>query len=93
MVLHLKEGWNAGYDTREDITFIGAFPVDQPLFLHMFLNEPGNKASHYYYAEFQPWVPIFQKSTMYFSYYIWGVGGPWESGVEALRERNLITTF
>ncbi|MCK5101916.1 MAG: hypothetical protein KAR17_03845, partial [Cyclobacteriaceae bacterium] len=69
----------------------GAFPVSQPLFLHMFLNDPGNKSSHHYYAEFQPWVPIIQKSTMYFSYYIWGAGGPWENGVNGLRQRNLIT--
>ena len=41
-VQHLKEGWNAGYDTKEDITFIGAYPVDQPLFLHMWMNHPSN---------------------------------------------------
>jgi len=88
----IKEGWNAGYDTKEDITFVGAFPVDQPLFLHMWMNHPSNPGSHYYYAEFQPWVPIQQKTTMYFSYYLWGAGGPWENGVKALREMNLITT-
>lgn len=89
---HLKEGWNAGYDTKEDITFIGAFPVDQPLFLHMWMNHPSNSEAHHYYVEFQPWTPIYQKSTMYFTYYIWGSGGPWENGVKALREMNLITT-
>ena len=87
----LKEGWNAGYDTQEDITFIGAFPVDQPLFLHMWQNHPSNGDSHYYYAEFQPWVPIFRKSTMYFSYYLWGSGGPWEKSLQWFREHNLIT--
>jgi hypothetical protein len=87
----LKEGWNAGYDTREDITFVGAFPVTEPLFLHMWMNHPSNGDAHYYYTEFQPWVPIYQKSTMYFSYYIWGAGGPWQNGVKALREKNLIT--
>jgi hypothetical protein len=86
-----KEGWNAGYDTKEDITFVGAFPVTEPLFLHMWMNHPSNGDAHYYYAEFQPWVPIYQKSTMYFSYYIWGAGGPWQNGVKSLRERNLIT--
>jgi len=90
-IFHMKEGWNAGYDTREDITFVGAFPVTQPLFLHMWMNHPINNDAHHYYAEFQPWTPIYQKSTMYFSYYIWGSGGPWENGVNALRERNLIT--
>lgn len=90
-VFHMKEGWNAGYDTREDITFIGAFPVTEPLFLHMWMNHPVNTDAHYYYAEFQPWTPIYQKSTMYFSYYIWGQGGPWQNGVKALRDRNLIT--
>jgi len=88
----LKEGWNAGYDTKEDITFVGAFPVDQPLFLHMWMNHPRNKDAHHYYTEFQPWTPIYQKSTMYFSYYIWGAGGPWENGVSELRKMNLITT-
>jgi hypothetical protein len=87
----LKEGWNAGYDTKEDITFVGAYPVTEPLFLHMWMNHPSNSEAHYYYAEFQPWVPIYQKSTMYFSYYIWGAGGPWQNGVKALRDRNLIT--
>jgi len=87
----LKEGWNAGYDTKEDISFVGAFPVTEPLFLHMWMNHPSNGDAHYYYAEFQPWVPIYQKSTMYFSYYMWGEGGPWQNGLKALRERNLIT--
>lgn len=87
----LKEGWNAGYDEKEDITFVGAYPVSQPLFLHMWMNHPSNPGSHYYYAELQPWVPITQKSTMYFSYYMWGAGGPWENGVKELRKRNLIT--
>lgn len=87
----LKEGWNAGYDEKEDITFVGAYPVSQPLFLHMWMNHPSNGDAHYYYAEFQPWVPITQKSTMYFSYYMWGAGGPWENGVRELRKRNLIT--
>ena len=92
MIFHMKEGWNAAYDPKEDITFIGAYPVDQLLFLHMFLNDPGNKDSHYHYAEFQPWIPIFQKSTMYFTYYLWGAGGFWENSLEALRRKNLIST-
>ena len=87
----LKEGWNAGYDTKQDITFVGAFPVTRPLFLHMWMNHPVNTEAHYYYTEFQPWTPIFQKSTMYFSYYLWGAGGPWQNGVKELRDRNLIT--
>ena len=91
MIIDLKEGWNAGYDTKEDVSFVGAFPVSEPEFLHMFSNDPGNHSSHYYYIEFQPWVPIFQKSVMYFSYYFWGTGGAWENGVNKLRERNLIT--
>jgi len=91
-IFYVSEGWNAGYDTREDVTFVGAFPASQPLFLHMFLNDPYNRSSHYYYAEFQPWVPIIQKTTMYFNYFLWGAGGPWENGVKSLREMNLITT-
>jgi len=90
-IFYLSEGWHAGYETKDDIAFVGAYPVSQPLFLHMFLNHPRNKDSHHYYAEFQPWTPIIQKSTMYFTYYLWGAGGPWEKGVEFLRERNLIT--
>jgi hypothetical protein len=91
-VFFMKEGWNAGYDTRQDITYIGAFPVDQPLFLHMWMNHPMNSEAHHYYAEFQPWTPIYQMSTMYFSYYLYGAGGPWENGVEELRKMNLIST-
>lgn len=90
--LKIKEGWNAGYDTSENISFVGAFPVDQPIFLHMWMNHPINNDAHYYYVEFQPWLPIFQNSTMYFTYYLWGAGGPWQSGVRELRNRNLITT-
>ena len=91
-VFYLSEGWHAGYETKDDVAFVGAYPVSQPLFLHMFLNHPKNRDSHHYYAEFQPWTPIIQKSTMYFTYYLWGAGGPWENGVKDLREKNLITT-
>jgi hypothetical protein len=90
-IFTLKEGWNAGYDTKADISFVGAYPVSQPLFLHVWMNHPRNPDAHYYYTEFQPWTPIYQKSTMYFSYYIWGTGGPWEKGLEELRKRNLIS--
>ncbi len=90
-IIYLKEGWNAGYDTQADVNFVGAFPVDQPLFLHMWMNHPSNSESHHYYVEFQPWTPIIQKNTMYFSYYLWGSGGPWQNGVEELRKRNLVT--
>ncbi len=90
-VFDLKEGWNAGYDEKEDITFVGAFPVSEPKFLHMWMNHPKNQESHHYYAEFQPWVPIYQKSTMYFSYYLWGDSGPWQDGVKAIRKMGLVS--
>jgi hypothetical protein len=59
----------------------------------MWMNHPSNGDCHYYYVEFQPWTPIYQKNTMYFTYYLWGAGGPWENGVRYLRERNLITEY
>jgi len=90
-IIFPKEGWDAGYDTRQDITFVGAYPVKQPLFLHMFMNHPVNPDAHFYCNEFQPWTPIFQKSTMYFTYYLWGAPGRWQNGVKALRDRNLIS--
>ena len=86
-----KEGWNAGYDTMEDVSFVGAFPVAQPIFLHMWMNHPDNAEAPHYYVEFQPWTPIVQKTTMYFSYYLWGSGGAWQHGVDELRKRNLIS--
>jgi hypothetical protein len=89
--INLSEGWNAGYDTRENISFVGAFPVAQPIFLHLWMNTPDNTDAPHYYAEFQPWTPIIQKSKMYFSYYLWGSGGSWQNGVNKLRKRNLIT--
>ena len=46
-LMFLKEGWNAAYDTAEDISFVGAFPVDQPLFVHMWMNHPKNRDTHY----------------------------------------------
>lgn len=90
-IFQLAEGWNAGYDTKEDVSFVGAFPVSEPEFLHMWMNHPVNGESHHYYAEFQPWVPIFRDNVRYFSYYLWGGAGAWEKGLEELRKRNLIT--
>jgi hypothetical protein len=90
-VFFLKEGWNAGRDTVEDVSFVGAYPVSEPEFLHMWMNHPSNGESAHYYAELQPWVPIFQKTVRYFSYYMWAAPGSWESGLEELRRRNLIT--
>jgi hypothetical protein len=90
-IMFLKEGWDAGYDTKEDIGFVSAFPVKPPLFLHMFMNHPINPDAHFYCHEFQPWVPIIQKTTTYFTFYMWGAGGNWKNGVKELRERNLIT--
>jgi hypothetical protein len=91
-VFFLKEGWNAGRDTVEDVSFVGAFPVSEPEFLHVWMNHPSNGESHHYYAELQPWIPIFQGTVRYFSYYLWGDAGPWEKGLEELRKRNLITS-
>ena len=87
----LKEGWNAAYDTMEDVSFVGAYPVDRPLFLHMWMNTDQNGDSHHFYAEFQPWLHIERRNISYFSYYMWAAGGSWEKGVQELRERNLIT--
>ena len=91
-VINMKEGWNAGYDTKEDVAFVGAFPVTEPEFMHMFMNHPRNQESMHYYVEFQPWIRIYQKSTMYFSYFIWGDSGPWEKALDAIRARNLVST-
>ena len=90
-IFFLREGWDAGYDTKEDISFISAFPVKPPIFLHMFMNHPRNPDAHFYCHEFQPWVPILQKTTTYFTFYMWGAGGKWQNGVQELRDRNLIT--
>ncbi|MEN8231008.1 MAG: hypothetical protein ABFS38_22830, partial [Bacteroidota bacterium] len=90
-IFYQKEGWNAGYDTKEDVTYVGAYPVDQQLFHHMWMNHPSNNDAHYYVVEFQPWLNIDPMNTTYFTYYIWGAGGPWENGVKSLREKNLIT--
>jgi hypothetical protein len=90
-IFFLKEGWDAGYDTKEDISFISAFPVKPPLFLHMFMNHPRNPDAHFYCHEFQPWVPIQQKTTTYFTFFMWGAGGKWQNAVKELRERNLIS--
>ena len=89
--IQVQEGWNAGYETQEDISFVGAFPVSQPIFLHMWMNHPRNQEAPHYYVEFQPWTPIIQKTTMYFSYYLWGSGGPYQNSLDELRQRNLIT--
>ena len=90
-VIFPEEGWDSGYDPQEDIGFIGAFPVSRPLFLHMFQNLATNGDAHYDFNEFQPWVPIIQKTTSYFTYYLWGAGGKWQNSLKELRDRNLIS--
>ena len=87
----LKEGWNAGYDTKEDISFVGAFPVKRLNFLHTFFNHPSNTDARHYYVEFQPWVRLYLNTTSYFSYYMWAAAGSWEKSLQELRNRNLIT--
>ncbi|MDR1666082.1 MAG: hypothetical protein LBS03_00070, partial [Bacteroidales bacterium] len=89
--LDLAEGWNAAYDTDEDIAFINAYPVMRPLFLHLWMNHPSNGDANYFYAEFQPWTPLFMRTTTYFSCYMWADAGSWQKALDALRERNLIT--
>jgi hypothetical protein len=89
--IQVKEGWNAGYDTEEDVSFVGAFPVDRPIFLHMWMNNDYNRDSHYFYVEFQPWLHIQRRTISYFSYHMWAAGGSWENGLKELRDRNLIS--
>lgn len=90
-ILDLREGWNAGHDTKENISFVGAYPVNRPFYLHMWMNLDTNPDSHYPYVELQPWVPLYHGSTSYFSYYMWADGCSWEKGLKELRDRNLIT--
>ncbi len=90
-IFFLREGWDAGYDTKEDIGFVSAFPVEPPLFLHMFMNHPRNPDAHFYCHEFQPWVPILPATTTYFTFYMWGAGGKWQNSLQELRDRNLIS--
>ncbi len=90
-VIFPEEGWDSGYDPQEDISFVGAFPVKRPLFLHMFQNLATNPDAHYDFNEYQPWVPIIQKTTSYFTYYLWGAGGKWQNSLQELRIRNLIS--
>ena len=49
-----KEGWNAGYDTKEDIAYVAAYPLDRQIFHHMWMNHPVNQDAHFYVVEFQP---------------------------------------
>ncbi len=90
-VIFPREGWDSGYDPTEDISFVGAFPVSRPNFLHMFQNLATNGDAHYDFNEFQPWVPIIQKTTSYFTYYLWGAGGKWQNSLRELKDRNLIS--
>lgn len=89
--IQLQEGWNAGYDTEADVSFVGAFPVDRPIFLHMWMNTAQNRDSRHFYVEFQPWLHIQRRTISYFSYFMWAEGGSWENGVKELRDRNLIS--
>ena len=91
-VIFPKQGWDSGYDPLQDISFVGAFPVTRPLFLHMFQNLATNGDAHYDFNEFQPWVPIVHKTTSYFTYYLWGAGGKWQKSLQQMQDRNLITS-
>ena len=90
-ILYPVEGWNAAFDSREGISFVGAFPVRRPFFLHMWMNLPMNRDSHYSYTELQPWLPLYIGNTSFFSYYMWADGTSWENSLKELRDRNLIT--
>lgn len=90
-IMYLKEGWNVGYDTKEDISFVGAFPVKRPYYMHMWMNLTSNPDSRHPYAELQPWLPLYTNTTSYFSYYMWASGGSWKDGLKAMEDRNLIT--
>jgi hypothetical protein len=57
----------------------------------MWMNLPHNRDAHYSYCELQPWLPLYTENISYFSYYMWAEGSIWNNGVDALRERNLIT--
>src|SRR5699024_10902572 len=90
-VVDLGKGWNAGYSGESNLSWVGAFPVEQPLFLHIWFNNPSSYSSRYTYSELQPWIPIFRQSNWYFSYYMWGMDDGWEKSLNALRKRGLIT--
>lgn len=91
-VMHLREGWNAGYDTKENVSFVGAYPVNRPMYLHMWMNLDQNNESHFPYTELQPWLRIYTGNTTFFSYYMWADGCRWEDSLKQLKDRNLITT-
>jgi hypothetical protein len=56
----------------------------------MWMNHPDNAEAPHYYVEFQPWTPIVQKTTMYFTYYLWGSGGAWQNGVDETSEKGIL---
>lgn len=91
MKLDISEGWNAAYDSSEDISFFSAFPVSQPIFLHLWMNHPSNPDAQYFYAELQPWIPLLMRTTTYFSYYFWADSGSWKNTLNEMKRRNLIT--
>lgn len=92
MKLDISEGWNAAYDSREEITFLSAFPVTQPIFLHLWMNHPSNPDARYFYAELQPWIQLRMRTTTYFSYYMWADAGSWKNALTEMKKRNLITS-
>lgn len=86
-----SEGWNAGYDTVEDISVIMGFDADQPFLIHLWQNTPENMASHHYYVEVQPWVKIDPSVDNYFTYYILGYDGHWKKALEYFMKAGLLT--
>ncbi|MCC6694007.1 MAG: hypothetical protein IT365_00120 [Candidatus Hydrogenedentes bacterium] len=86
-----KEGWAAGHDTESDISLVIGYPVDAAIYLHLWNNHPNNTPTPYYYTEIQPWIELNHGTSKYFTYYVLGSVGPWESLLSQFEGLGLVT--
>jgi len=88
----LKEGWVAGYDTKQDLNLLVGYPVNDAAWFHLWNNHPNNTPTPYFYTELQPWLFIKYGTTTYFTYYLMGREGKYNSTLDDFKKYGLLTT-
>ncbi|MEM3389163.1 MAG: hypothetical protein QW491_07100 [Thermoproteota archaeon] len=84
--IFLAEDWVACYDEQERLGLIMAFDAKTPFLTHIWMNTPENGDSHYSYIEIQPWIRVNTGTTTYFTYYLYGFKGDFESALKSFKK-------
>ncbi|MEM2930632.1 MAG: hypothetical protein QW797_07235 [Thermoproteota archaeon] len=84
--LFLTEDWVACYDEQEKLGLIMAYDAKTSFLTHIWMNTPDNPDSHYSYIEIQPWIRVSTGTTTYFTYYLYGFKGSFESALKSFKK-------